>query len=60
LFSILVLLRNSTEFVYLGSLLTEENDGSKEIQRRIARATEAIEQFGKIWRSAKVSAQERR
>jgi len=33
--------------VYLASLLTEENDGSKENQRRIARATRAMEQFGK-------------
>jgi len=42
---------NTTEFVYLGSLLMEENDGSKEIHRRIARATGAMEQIGKIWRS---------
>lgn len=28
---------NTTEFVYLGNLLTEENDGIKGIQRRIVR-----------------------
>ena len=44
-------IKNATEFVYPGSLLTEENDGSKEIQKRIARSTGAMEQFGKIWRS---------
>ena len=32
-----------------------KNDGSKEIQGGIARATEAMEQFGKIWRSKKIS-----
>jgi len=31
---------NVTEFVYLGSLLTSDGDCSKEIKRRIARATE--------------------
>jgi len=30
---------NVTEFVYLGSLLTSNNDRGKEIKRRIARAT---------------------
>ena len=48
-------IENTTEFVNLGSLLTEENDGSKEIQRRIARATRAMEQFRKIWRSKSIS-----
>jgi len=36
-------------------LLTEDNDGSREVQRRIARATGAMEQFEKIWRSKNIS-----
>src|SRR6218665_3028602 len=48
-------IENVTQFIYLGSLLTEDNDGSREVQRRIARATGAIEQFGKIWRSKNIS-----
>jgi len=32
-------IENVAEFVYLGSLLTWDNDCSKEIKRRIARAT---------------------
>src|SRR6218665_3101611 len=46
---------NITEFVYLGSLLTEDNDESRGIQRRIARASGAMEQDGKIWRSKNIS-----
>jgi len=49
------MIEKMTEFVYLGSLLTEDNDGSREVQRRIARATGAMEQFGKIWRSKNIS-----
>ena len=31
------------------------NDGSRVVQRRVARAIEALEQFGKIWRSKNIS-----
>ena len=48
-------IENITEFVYLGSQLTEDNDGSRGVQRRIAKATGAMEQFGKIWRSKNIS-----
>src|SRR6218665_1185042 len=50
-------IENVMKFVYLGSLLsllTEDNDESREVQRRIARATGAMEQFGKIWRSKNI------
>jgi sorting nexin-29 len=39
------------QFVYLGSLITSDNDCSKEIRRRIALATGAMAGFNKIWRS---------
>jgi len=38
-------IENVTEFWYLGSLLTWDNDCNKEIKRRIARATGAIAGF---------------
>ena len=38
-------IENVTEFVYLGSLLTCDNDCNKEIKRRIARATGAMAGF---------------
>ena len=41
-------IENVTEFVYLENLLTENNDGSREIQRRIPRATGAMEQLQKL------------
>jgi hypothetical protein len=44
-------IENVTEFVYLGSLLTWDNDCSKAIKRRIARATGAMEGFKTIWNS---------
>ena len=40
-----------TEFEYLGSLLTWDNDCSQEIKRRIAKATGAMEGFKTIWKS---------
>ena len=46
---------NVTEFVYLGSLLTWDNDCSKEIKRRIARATGAMARFKKVWNSKHIS-----
>ena len=39
------------QFVYLGSLITSDNDCSKEIRRSIALATGALAGFNKIWRS---------
>ncbi len=42
------------EFVYLGSLLTWDNDCSREIRRRIAQATGAMAGFNKIWNSKKI------
>lgn len=48
-------LENVEEFVYLGSLLTWDNDCSKEIRRRIAKAAGAMVGFGNIWRSREIS-----
>jgi len=48
-------IENVTEFVYLGSLLTWDNDCSKEIKRRIARATGAMAGFKKVWNSMDIS-----
>jgi len=48
-------IENVTEFVYLGSLLTWDNDCGKEIKRRIARATGAMAGFKKIWNSMHIS-----
>jgi len=48
---------NVTEFVYLGSLLTWDNDCNKEIKRRIARATGAMAGFKTIWNSKHISTQ---
>lgn len=48
-------IENVTEFVYLGSLLTWDNDCNKEIRRRIARATGAMAGFKKIWNSKQIS-----
>ena len=39
------------EFEYLGSLITWDNDCSREIKRRIAEATGAMAGFNPIWRS---------
>jgi len=38
-------IENVTEFVYLGSLLTWDNDCNKEMKRRITRATLAMAGF---------------
>jgi hypothetical protein len=48
-------IENVTEFVYLGSLLTWDNDCNKEIKRRIARATGAMAGFKTIWNSKYIS-----
>lgn len=50
-------LENVEEFVYLGSLLTWDNDCGKEIKRRIAKAAGAMAGFGSIWRSREISIQ---
>jgi len=50
-------IENVREFVYLGSLLTWDNDCSKEITRRIAKAIGAMAQFKNIWRSKQISIQ---
>jgi len=51
------ILENVEEFVYLGSLLTWNNDCGKEIARRIAKAAGAMAAFGNIWRSREISIQ---
>ncbi len=43
------------EFVYLGSLLTWDNDCNKEIKRRIARANGVMAGFETIWNSKHIS-----
>jgi len=48
-------IENVTEFVYLGSLLTWDNDCSKEMKRRIARATGAMAGFQKVWNNMYIS-----
>ena len=48
-------IENVTEFVYLGSLLTWDNDCNKEIRRRIARATGVMTGFKQIWKSKHIS-----
>jgi hypothetical protein len=48
-------IQNVTEFVYLGSLLTWDNDCTKEVKRRIARATGAMAGFKTIWNSKHIS-----
>jgi len=48
---------NITEFVYLGSPLTWDNDCSKEIKRRLNKAMGAMDGFSTIWKSKHVSIQ---
>jgi len=48
---------NVNEFVYLGSLLTWDNDCSKEIKRRLDKAVGAMAGFSTIWKSRHVSIQ---
>ncbi len=48
-------IENVTEFVYLGSLLTWDNDCNKEIKRRIARASGVMVGFKTIWNSKHIS-----
>jgi len=44
-----------TEFMYLGSLLTCDNDCCKEMKRRIARVTGVMARFKKVWNSMHIS-----
>ncbi len=48
-------IENVTEFVYLGSLMTWDNDCNKEIKRIIARATGVMAGFKTIWNSKHIS-----
>src|SRR6218665_1078522 len=48
-------IENVTELTYLGSLLTYDNDCSKEIGRRIGRATGVMSEFKNIWKSKNIS-----
>jgi len=41
-------LENVTEFAYLGSLLSWDNDCGKEIRRRLAKALGALAGFKKV------------
>jgi len=41
-------IENVEEFVYLGSLMSWDNDCSKDIKRRIGKATGAFEGFRKV------------
>ena len=50
-------IENVTEFVYLGSLLTWDNDCSEEIKRRLARATGVMARFKTVWNSMHISTQ---
>ena len=50
-------INNVNEFVYLGSLLTWNNDCSKEIRRRLNEAMDAMASFNTIWKSKHVSIQ---
>src|SRR6218665_4219397 len=46
---------NVKEFVYLGSLLTWDNDCTKEIKRWIAKAKGVMAGFNNIWKSKQIS-----
>ena len=43
------------EFEYLGSLITRDNDCSKEIKRRIGKVYGALSGFNKLWNSKVIS-----
>ena len=47
-------IENVNEFIYLGSLLTWDNNCSKEIKRRIARAMGTLGGFNKVWSSREI------
>ena len=45
-------LENVTEFTYLGSTLTEDNNTEKEVRTRIALASSAFQRMRPIWKSS--------
>jgi Domain of unknown function (DUF6451) len=47
--------KNVTEFEYLGSLITWDNDGTIEIKRRIGKATGVMAGFRNIWKSKNIN-----
>jgi len=49
-------LENVTEFEYLGSLISWDNDCGKEIRGRIAKALGAMAGFKKVWTSKEIRA----
>jgi len=53
-------IENVTEFIYLGSLLTHDNDWSKEIGRRTVRATGVMAEFKNVWKSKDISIKTKR
>jgi hypothetical protein len=53
------IIRNVTDFIYLRSLLTWDNDCNKEIKRRLARATGAMVGFKTMWNSKHTSTQKK-
>jgi len=50
-------MENVKELVYLGILISWDNDCSKDIKHRIGKATGAFEGFRKVWQSKKISTQ---
>ena len=48
-------IKNVKEFVYLGSLLTWDNDCSKDIRARIGKAKGAMAGLNKIWKSKQIT-----
>lgn len=48
-------IENVKEFVYLGSLLTWDNDCGKDIRARIAKGKGVLAGFNNIWRSKEIS-----
>src|SRR6218665_867668 len=53
-------IENVTEFTYLGSLLTNDNDCSKEIERRLGRAEGIKAEFKNIWKSKNIGIKTKR
>jgi len=48
-------LENVENFVYLGSVLTWDNDCTKDVRARIAKAKSVMAGFNNIWRSKQIS-----
>ena len=47
-------IKNVDQFLYLGSLMTWNNDISKEINRRIGKAQSAMAGFNAVWKSTDI------